>query len=290
MTVVPIIHRKNRKVIDTMESKSYIEFSDRIRRKIVSTAFECGESVHLGGALSMVDILSVLFSGVIKYDSENLTSSDRDIFILSKGHCVIGYYSAMNVFGLMSDAVIETFQKDGSHLIAHPVKNIDLGIESSNGSLGQGLSFSLGLALGMRLDGRADRSVFVLMGDGECNEGSVWESAASAAELKVGNLIAIVDVNGFRNDGVNHTYKSAVDFKNAWNSFGWNVLEVDGHDHMMLHSAFSQARLSVDAPTVILANTVKGNGVSFMEGNNDWHHNRITEKTYASIIEEWEQS
>jgi transketolase len=238
----------------------------------------------------MVDVLSVLFGGVLKYDSSNLTSPDRDIFILSKGHCVLGYYATMNFFGLMTDEVFETFQKDGSHLIAHPIKNLELGIESSNGSLGQGLSFGLGMALGMRLDNRTDRSVFVMMGDGECNEGSVWESAASAAEFSVRNLVAIVDVNGLRNDGANSTYNGSSDLKNIWASFGWHVLEVDGHDHEALQSAFDEAKSCDDAPTVILAKTIKGRGVSFMEDNNDWHHNRITAKSYEQIIEEWGQS
>jgi len=235
----------------------------------------------------MVDILSVLYGNVLKYNPNNLISTDRDIFILSKGHCVLGHYATMNVFGLMSDEIFDTFQKDGSHLIAHPVKNLELGIESSNGSLGQGLSFGLGVALGMRLDGRLDRSVFVLMGDGECNEGSVWESAASAAEFKVGNLIAIVDVNGFRNDGVNSTYTKLVNYRNIWKSFGWHVIEVDGHDHTALNNAFENAKLNAEIPSVILANTLKGKGVSFMENNNDWHHNRITAKTYDLIIKEW---
>ena len=239
----------------------------------------------------MVDILTVLFGSFLKYDTSNLTSEDRDIFILSKGHCVLGYYATMNYFGLMSDEVFDTFQTDGSHLIAHPVKNLDLGIESSNGSLGQGLSFGLGMALGMRLDDRPDRSVFVMMGDGECNEGSVWESAASAAEFGISNLIAIVDVNGLRNDGVNITYgNNSVNLKDVWGSFGWNVLEVDGHSHDALDSVLGEAKSFQNGPTVILANTIKGRGVSFMENNNDWHHNRITAKIYDQIMEEWKQS
>ena len=258
-----------------------------IRSKLISIAFNCGESCHLGGSLSMVDILSVLFGRFLNFVPDNPKCVDRDIFILSKGHCVLGYYSAMNIFGMMSDEVLETFQRDGSELIAHPVKNIELGIESSNGSLGQGLSFGLGMALGMRLDNREDRTVFVLMGDGECNEGSVWESAASAAEFNVGNLIVIVDVNGFRNDGENHTYRSSVDFAKAWNAFGWHVQSIDGHDHEALNSAFGSAKLEKARPSVILANTIKGFGVSFMENNNEWHHNRITAKTYDQIIQEW---
>ena len=144
-----------------------------IRRLIIEMAYSCGETTHLGGALSMVDILSILFDKIMKFDPNNFNSNDRDVFILSKGHCVLGYYAVMKYYGLMDDEVFETFQKDGSHLIAHPVKNIELGIESSNGSLGQGLSYAIGMAIGMRLDKRSDRSVFVMMGDGECNEGSV---------------------------------------------------------------------------------------------------------------------
>ena len=258
-----------------------------IRKKIIDTAHSCGESSHLGGSLSMVDVLTVLFSSVIKLNPEDLQDPDRDIFILSKGHCVLGYYSAMNHFGLMSDEVFATFQQNGSHLIAHPVKNLELGIESSNGSLGQGLSFGLGVALGMRLDRMDHRRVFVLMGDGECNEGSVWESAASAAEFQANNLTAIVDLNSLRNDGENSTYSGGVDYKNIWQAFGWNVVDIDGHDFVQIENGFEIAKNFTDKPTVILARTIKGKGVSFMEANNDWHHNRITAKTYDQIKKEW---
>ncbi|WP_419813547.1 transketolase [Bacterioplanoides sp.] len=269
-----------------MEALAIAESAQAIRRKTIDVAYHCGESCHLGGSLSMVDVLAVLFGDVLNYDVANLSAPDRDIFILSKGHCVLGYYSTMNVYGLMSDETLSTFQQDGSHLIAHPVKNLELGIESSNGSLGQGLSFGLGMALGMRLKNE-DRSVYVMMGDGECNEGSVWESAASAAEFGVGNLIAIVDVNGLRNDGQNFTYSPPVDLVKVWESFGWNVQVVDGHNHQELSAAFGNAKASEGKPSVILANTIKGKGVSFMEDNNDWHHNRITSKTYDQIKEEW---
>lgn len=258
-----------------------------IRKRIIDTAHLCGESCHLGGSLSMVDILTVLFSTAINLNTENLKDPDRDIFILSKGHCVLGYYSAMNYFGLMSDEVFATFQQNGSDLIAHPVKNLELGIESSNGSLGQGLSFGLGVALGMRLDHMDHRRVFVMMGDGECNEGSVWESAASAAEFQANNLTAMVDVNSLRNDGENSTYSGRVDYKNIWQAFGWNVVDIDGHDFEQIKTGFESAKNCTDKPTVILARTIKGKGVSFMEANNDWHHNRITAKTYDQIVTEW---
>ncbi|MDA8631255.1 transketolase [Litoricolaceae bacterium] len=258
-----------------------------IRKIIIRTAFSCGESSHIGGSLSMVDVLSVLFGSVIRLNKENIADPDRDLFILSKGHCVLGYYSTLNHFGFLPDDVLSTFQKNGSHLIAHPVKNLELGIESSNGSLGQGLSFGLGLALGMRLDEVHHRRVYVLMGDGECNEGSVWESVASAAEFKAYNLTAIVDVNSLRNDGENSTYSGRVDYRRIWEAFGWNVVDIDGHDFIQIQGAFEMARNCTDKPTVILARTIKGKGVSFMEANNDWHHNRITAKIYDQILNEW---
>jgi len=258
-----------------------------IRKKIILTAHMCGESCHLGGSLSMVDVMTVLFGKVINYPNSNVRNPDRDIFILSKGHCVLAYYSTMNHFGLMSDEVFATFQQNGSHLIAHPVKNLEFGIESSNGSLGQGLSFGLGVALGMRLDRMDHRRVFVLMGDGECNEGSVWESASSAAEFQANNLTAIVDVNSLRNDGDNSPYSGRVDYKNIWHAFGWNVVDIDGHDFEQIKNGFEIAKNCTDKPTVILARTIKGKGVSFMEDNNDWHHNRITAKTYDQIVNEW---
>lgn len=257
-----------------------------IRRKIFEMAYHCGESTHLGGALSMVDTLAVLFSSVINVSSEDLQSPERDIFILSKGHCVLGYYATMNHFGLMNDATFSTFQANGSDLIAHPIKNLTLGIESSNGSLGQGLAFGLGIALGMRLDDMSKRHVFVLLGDGECNEGSVWEAAASAGEFGVDNLIAIVDLNKLRNDGANSTYLSEEKFQRIWSAFGWNCIVIDGHNHCEIFAGFQDALRRNGRPSVILASTVKGKGISFMENNNDWHHNRVTSKTLGKILEE----
>jgi len=257
-----------------------------IREKIVRKAYECGESSHLGGALSMVDVLCVLYQSVLKYDAKNLQSEDRDIFILSKGHCVLGWYATLNTFGLMTDSIFDTFQTNGSDLIAHPVKKLSLGIESSNGSLGQGLSFGLGMALGIKKKSQ-NRNVYVLMGDGECNEGAVWEATATASEIGISNLIAIVDVNNFRNDGLNLTYQKNKSLPAIWSAFGWNVIEVDGHCHDALNDAFDAAKNENRRPSVILANTVKGSGVSFMEENNEWHHNRITLNVYEKILAEW---
>ena len=265
-----------------LESDSrFAETCSEIRRTIIETAFKCGQSTHIGGSLSMVELLATLFGEVLVHRPLEPEWDGRDIFILSKGHAVLGYLAVLRHHGYFSADKLATFQTNGSDLIAHPVKKVSLGIESSNGSLGQGLAYGMGIALGMRKR-RQHRRVYVMLGDGECNEGSVWESAATAAELGLGNLTAIIDENGFRNDGPNSTYAGKALLAKVWRAFGWNVVEVDGHDHQAVVSAFRQARDLADTPTAIVAHTVKGKGVPFMEGNNDWHHNRIT----ANIFEE----
>ena len=231
-----------------------------VRKKIVETAFECGESTHIGGSLSMVEALITLYGEFLKHDPANPNWDERDFFILSKGHSVLGYLAVLNNFGYFSDSKLKTFQSNGSDFIAHPVKNVKLGIESSNGSLGQGLSYGLGVAIGFHKRKEA-RNVFVLLGDGECNEGSVWETAALAAELETHNLVAIIDENKFRNDGPTKTYESKIKLANIWRAFGWNVVEVDGHDHAQLQEAFANAAEQKDAPTAIVARTIKGRGI-----------------------------
>ena len=257
--------------------------AESIKDRILRTALESGQPCHIGGSLSIVHILATLFSSVIRLNTEDPQDPTRDIFILSKGHCVLAYYATLCEFGFMREDVLSSFQRNGSDLIAHPVKNETLGIESSNGSLGQGLSFGLGIALGMQLDKMLDRRVYVLMGDGECNEGSVWEAAGSAAEFNLCNLTAIVDLNGLRNDGSNSIYSDSLKLRNIWEAFGWNVVCVDGHHCNALKNAFDLAAKCSERPTVILAKTIKGKGVKFMEGNNDWHHNRLTAKVFEQI-------
>ncbi len=260
----------------------------QLRRLILETAAECGQATHVGGSLSMVEMLDVLFGSVLRHDPKNSQWDDRDIFILSKGHAVLGYFAVLHAHGYFSREVLATFQQNGSRLIAHPVKDLTLGVESSNGSLGQGLAFGLGVALGLGLRGETHRRVFVMMGDGECNEGSVWEAAALAAERSVGNLVAIVDQNGQRNDGPNTLFsgpKSAV-LSNIWRAFGWQVLEVDGHDAAAIREAYATIINAAEQPGVVIAHTIKGKGVDFMEGNNDWHHNRVTSKVLAACLEQ----
>lgn len=252
-----------------------------IRKAIIEAAYKCGHPAHLGGSLSMVELLSVLFGEVMRHRPADPHWNERDIFILSKGHAVLGYLATLHYYGYFDREKLFTFQSNDSDFIAHPIKNIDLGIESSNGSLGQGLSYGLGLAMGMSKL-KQDRRVFVLLGDGECNEGSVWEAAALAAERDVSNLVAIVDQNRLRNDGATATYEGRINLAKVWSAFGWNVIEVDGHDTQQIRAALSQVPTSTGAPTAIVAQTTKGKGIPVMEANNEWHHNRIT----ASLFEE----
>ena len=266
-----------------MVSNDFQKDCQTLRRLIVETASHCGQSAHIGGSLSMVELLNVLFGEYLKHDPKNPFWDARDIFILSKGHAVLGYLATLHFYGYFDAEKLRSFQTNGSELIAHPVKNIKLGIESSNGSLGQGLSFGLGMSLGFKRHDQ-DRFVYVLLGDGECNEGSIWETAASAAELEADNLIVMLDENGFRNDGANVTYSNNIILADVWASFGWNVICVDGHDYSEISAAFESARNLLGKPSIIVAKTVKGKGISFMEGNNDWHHNRITAAVLADCI------
>jgi transketolase len=260
--------------------------SAAIRRIIIDKAYDCGQAAHLGGALSMVDMMAVLYEDILTFKADEPDFEGRDIFILSKGHTVLGYFATLYQFGYFSKEVFDTFQTNGSKLIAHPIKNISIGVESSNGSLGQGISYASGMAMGYKKRNKNNR-VFVMMGDGECNEGSVWEAAQLSAEFALNNLVAIVDQNGYRNDGET-AYKNGLKLSNMWASFGWNTIEIDGHNHEEIHNALKQALKEPSKPTAIIAKTIKGKGFSFMEANNDWHHNRITKSVYEQCLAEIE--
>lgn len=259
----------------------------RMRRRILDASYACNTSAHIGGGLSMVEITATLYGAVLKYDVANPTWGERDRFILSKGHGCLGYYSALLEAGFLSEEIFSTFQADGSELVAHPVMNMALGIESSNGSLGQGLSMGVGLALAAKRKDMNHR-IYVLLGDGECNEGAVWEAIMSAAHLKLDNLIAIVDNNGYQNDGDSDGILNRFDFAGKWREFGWKVCDVDGHDVAKLYNAFIEHQVE-SKPKVIIARTIKGKGVSFMENNNEWHHNRLTKEQYDLAVQDIEK-
>jgi len=256
----------------------------QMRRKILDVSHSCNVNAHIGGGLSIVDIMATLYGAVLKYDLNNPEWVERDRFILSKGHGVLGYYSALLVGGIIAEEVFTTFQTNESDLIAHPVMNIKLGIESSNGSLGQGLSMAVGLALAAKKR-ELNHKVYVLLGNGECNEGAVWEAVMSASHFKLDNLIAIVDNNCMQSDGLSEKIMNCGDFADRWGSFGWDVSSVNGHNIAELYNAFTVGSI-VDKPKVIIAHTIKGKGVSFMENNNEWHHNRLTKSNYEKALQE----
>lgn len=268
-----------------MDTTKIEQFSKQMRKSILDVSFSCNKSVHIGGALSMVDIMATLYEAVLNVDPKNPILESRDRFILSKGHGALGLYSALLVKGFISEEIYKTFQTNESDLTTHPVLKLELGIESSNGSLGQGLSMGVGVALSAKKKNQSHK-VFVYLGDGECNEGSVWEAAMSGANFQLSNLIAIIDENGFQNDGSAESVLKFGSMEEKWKSFGWDVRAIDGHNITEIHQALITP--GEGKPIAVIAKTIKGKGVSFMENNNDWHHNRLTKTQYDLAISEWE--
>jgi len=241
----------------------------RVRHHIIAMTGRAG-SGHPGGSLSAVEILTVLYFRVLRHKPLDSRWSDRDRFILSKGHAAPLLYAILAECGYFPVAELLTLRQMDSRLQGHTDRTITPGVEMSAGALGQGLSFALGVALAGRLNTQ-DYRLYVLLGDGECDEGQVWEAAMAAAHFKVDNLVAIVDNNGQQIDGWNRDVMNLDPFSSKWQAFGWQVIEVDGHDLAKLTKAFDQAKLVKGQPTVIIAHTIKGKGVSFMENNPDFH-------------------
>ena len=260
-----------------------------MRRMALELAYRCGTSSHLGGGLSMMEILSVLYGVVMNTAQHSVPYEAQDKFVLSKGHGVLGLYTALAEFGIITQEKLATFQQDGSDLIAHPVMKEELGLESSSGSLGQGISMGVGLALAAKKKGYAYRT-FVLCGNGESNEGSVWEAAMSAVQFGLDNFTLVIDNNHMQSDGASEAILDLSDRYGAMlRAVGFETIEVDGHDVAVLIDAFQSARTE-GKPCALVAHTVKGKGVSFMENNNDWHHNRLTEEQYQRAITEVEEA
>jgi transketolase len=241
----------------------------RLRRHIVTMIGKAG-SGHPGGSLSAVEILTTLYFKIMRHKPLDPQWPDRDRFILSKGHAAPVLYATLAECGYFPIAELLTLRQMDSRLQGHPDRTITPGVEMSSGSLGQGLSFGLGIALAGRVDGK-DYRVYVLLGDGECNEGQVWEAAMATAHYGVDNLTAIVDNNGQQIDGWNCDVMSLDPFAAKWQAFGWKVIEVDGHSIPQLIAAIKEAQKVRGQPAVIIAHTVKGKGVSFMENNPDFH-------------------
>lgn len=258
----------------------------QMRKDALYMTYKAGNpGAHIGGGLSMIEIMATLYVGIMKLDINDMKNENRDRFILSKGHGVLGLYTAMNQAGLIDREEYDGFKKNDTFLTGHPSMNLERGIEFSSGSLGQGLSLGVGTCIALREKGNTSSRAFVLLGDGECNEGSVWEAAMSAAHFKLNNLVAIVDKNGIQYDGGTDKIMDMGNLKDKWESFGWEVVELDGHNIEELYEAFN---LITEKPKVIIAHTVKGKGVSFMENNSLWHNSRLTDKQYEEAMAEQE--
>ncbi len=241
----------------------------RLRRHIVTMIGRAG-SGHPGGSLSAVEIVTILYFRAMRHQPQDPCWPDRDRFILSKGHAAPLLYAVLAECGYFPVESLASLRQLGSPLQGHTDANLCNGVEMSAGALGQGLSFAIGVALAGRLDSK-DYRTYVLLGDGECDEGQVWEAAMAAAHFRLDNLTAIVDNNGIQIDGWNKDVMNLEPFADKWRAFGWHVIEVDGHSFEELAKAFTQAKAVKGKPSVVIAHTVKGKGVSFMENNVDFH-------------------
>jgi transketolase len=266
----------------------------QIRRYTMQMSLAAGpHGAHAGGALSMVEILSVLYLEVLRYDVKNPLWEQRDRFILSKGHGAPSLYATLCLAGFLEEKELLTFKANETRLYGHPSMDPSLGIEFSSGSLGQGLSLGVGTSLALKARGNDTSRVVVLLGDGECNEGSVWEAAMCAAHFGLSNITAIVDRNGMQYDGFTTPVMNTGDLAAKWRSFGWMVQEVDGHDVSAVHGALTSSTAapgSSTAPQAIIAHTIRGKGVSFMENARVWHHSRLTQALYDQAMAELDGS
>lgn len=262
------------------------QIAKKLRRHVIIMIATAG-SGHPGGSLSAADIITVLYFKVLRHDPKNPDWRDRDRFVLSKGHAAPILYAALAERGYFPVDELISLRKLDSRLQGHPDQTLTPGVEMSSGALGQGLSFGIGIALAGKLDSRNYR-VYVLLGDGECDEGQVWEAAAAAAHFKVDNLVAIVDRNQQQLDGYCRDIMNLEPLADKWCAFGWEVLEIDGHNFQQILTAFDKAQEVKDKPTVIIAHTIKGKGVSFMENNVEFHGKAPTPEETEKALKELE--
>lgn len=270
-----------------VNTNNYAELAEKARRIRINAlkAIHAAKSGHPGGSLSSADILATLYFGELNIEPKNPKMADRDKFVLSKGHAVPALYAALGERGFYEVSEMMTLRQVGSKFQGHPNMNKVPGIEMSTGSLGQGFSAAVGMAIAGKIDKNPGR-VYALTGDGELQEGIVWEAAMQAAHRKLDNLVAIVDLNGLQIDGKVSDVKCVCPVDEKFRSFGWNVISVDGHNFEELTTAFKEAKSSKGVPTAIIAHTHKGKGVSFMEDNAGWHGKAPSDEELATAIEE----
>lgn len=258
-------------------------------RKGIITAVYSGKSGHPGGSLSAADMFTYLYCEELNVDPKNPKDPDRDRFVLSKGHTTPGLYSIMALRGFFPVEDLKTFRHLGSHLQGHPCMQKVPGIDMSTGSLGQGISAAVGMALAAKVSGK-DYRTYTLLGDGEIQEGQVWEAAMFAGARKLDNLVIIVDNNGLQIDGNIADVCSPYPIDEKFKAFNFNVINIDGHDFGQMADAFAKARNTKGCPTAIIMKTVKGKGVSFMENEAGWHGKAPNDEEYKIAMEELERA
>jgi transketolase len=256
----------------------------RMRLNALDMALGAGRNgAHLGSAMSCMEIFAVLYGDVLRYDCQNPEWKDRDRMLVSKAHCVLAYYTALAEAGFIKKDELLTFEKNETSLAGHPAMDINRGIEYSGGSLGMAFPVGVGMAIDAKQSGR-NHKVYVLLGDGECDEGSNWEAFLAASHFRLNNLVAIIDRNKLQSDGITNEIMNLGDIGKKLNAFDWQVAEIDGHNIESLLDAFSLN--SIDKPYAIIANTVKGKGISFMENIREWHHSTLSQAQYDKAISE----
>lgn len=276
--------RKELALAPSLSLEEMAATAKKLRRHVITMIGKAG-SGHPGGSLSAAEIITALYFKVLRHDPANPRWAERDRFILSKGHAAPILYAALAERGYFPGEELATLRTLGSCLQGHCDMTATRGVEMSSGSLGQGLSFGIGIALAGRLNAR-DYRVYVLLGDGECDEGQVWEAAMASAHFKLDNLVAIVDHNELQIDGWNRDVMNLEPLPEKWKAFGWHTIEVNGHDLSQLIAAFDEAKRVRGKPTAIIAHTIKGKGVSFMENNVDFHGKAPTPAEMEKALEE----
>ncbi|MFX1498806.1 MAG: transketolase [Promethearchaeota archaeon] len=258
-----------------------------LKKDILKMIYQA-QSGHPGGSLSCVNIIYLLYDKIMKIDRKNPGWEDRDIFILSKGHAAPALYAVLSKIGYIKRGDLFTLREFLSSIQGHPIKNLGIGVEISTGSLGMGLSIGVGCALAAKLD-RKDNNIFVLLGDGELNEGAIWEAAMSASHYKLDNLITIVDRNGIQIDGSTEEIMALEPLAEKWKSFGWEVIEVDGSNVNEILSGFEKSKKVIKKPKVIISYLIKGSEVSFMEHTKKFHGRAPSKEEFDKAIRELEK-
>ena len=266
------------------ESRLALEILE-IKRDILKMIY-LAQSGHPGGSLSCASLIYILYRKIMRIKQADPQWKDRDYFILSKGHAAPALYAVLAKNGYINDEELFTFRKFGTILQGHPVKNVDLGIEVSTGSLGMGLSIGVGCALAAKLEKQKDKYIYVLLGDGELNEGVIWEAAMSASHFKLDNLIAIVDRNGIQIDGSTEEIMALEPLAEKWKSFGWEVLEVNGSNISEIIQGINKAKKIIMKPTVIISYLIKGADISFMEHTRKFHGRPPNKEEFQTAIGE----